>query len=100
MASRLVSHSRFEQARFEKSRFEAACCFVNQFLANVINGPWRRATRSMCRSRVAFALIALTLTAPVLNAQKIVLSVDASKPGAKIDRNIFGQFGAPWPWHL
>ena len=25
-------------------------------------------------------------------AQKIVLSVDASKPGMKIDRNIFGQF--------
>jgi alpha-N-arabinofuranosidase len=24
--------------------------------------------------------------------QKIVLSVDASKPGTKIDRNIFGQF--------
>ena len=46
----------------------------------------------MYRSRVVLALIALTLTAPVLNAQKIVLSVDASKPGAKIDRNIFGQF--------
>ena len=81
MASGLVS----------QSRFEAAGCF-NQFLANVIRAPWRRAIRSMCRSRVTFALIAVTLTASVSAAQKIVLSVDASKPGAKIDRNIFGQF--------
>ena len=29
---------------------------------------------------------------PVLAAQKVELSVDVSKPGAKINRNIFGQF--------
>ena len=29
---------------------------------------------------------------PALAAESIHLSVDASKPGAKIDRNIFGQF--------
>ncbi len=32
------------------------------------------------------------VTAPLLNAQKVDLTVDASKTGAKIDRNIFGQF--------
>jgi alpha-L-arabinofuranosidase len=41
---------------------------------------------------VCFALITLTLTTPFAAAQKVELSVDASKPGAKIDRNIFGQF--------
>jgi alpha-L-arabinofuranosidase len=37
-------------------------------------------------------LIATATTAPVVAAQKVQLSVDVSKAGAKIDRNIFGQF--------
>ena len=41
---------------------------------------------------VSFALIMVTLTAPFVAAQKVDLTVDASKAGAKIDRNIFGQF--------
>jgi len=36
--------------------------------------------------------MALPLTAPALAADKVELSVDVSKAGAKIDRNIFGQF--------
>jgi len=39
-----------------------------------------------------FTVIALAATAPVVVAQKVQLSVDASKPGVKIDRNLFGQF--------
>ncbi|HEY1205409.1 MAG: alpha-L-arabinofuranosidase C-terminal domain-containing protein [Bryobacteraceae bacterium] len=38
------------------------------------------------------ALIAVALTAPAIAAEKVELSVDVSKAGAKIDRNIFGQF--------
>ena len=38
------------------------------------------------------AMMITVLTAPVSAADKIELSVDASKTGAKIDRNIFGQF--------
>jgi alpha-N-arabinofuranosidase len=34
----------------------------------------------------------MALTAPAIAAEKVALSVDASKTGAKIDRNIFGQF--------
>jgi alpha-L-arabinofuranosidase len=34
----------------------------------------------------------MTLTAPAIAAEKVALAVDASKTGAKIDRNIFGQF--------
>src|SRR3954467_4271859 len=41
---------------------------------------------------VSLVLIALTPNARFAVAQTINLSVDASKSGAKIDRNIFGQF--------
>jgi len=45
----------------------------------------------------AFRHLALALTAPLLTAsvaaaETVPLSIDASKPGAKIDRNLFGQF--------
>jgi alpha-N-arabinofuranosidase len=40
----------------------------------------------------SFALVGIALTAPASPAQKVELSVDASKTGAKIDRNLFGQF--------
>ena len=48
--------------------------------------------RYMRRLLVCFALIAIALNTPATAANKIELSVDASKTGAKIDRNIFGQF--------
>ena len=37
-------------------------------------------------------LIVTATTAPMMAGQKVELSIDASKTGAKIDRNIFGQF--------
>jgi alpha-L-arabinofuranosidase len=39
-----------------------------------------------------FALMAMGATAPFADAQKVELSADVSSTGAKIDRNIFGQF--------
>jgi len=41
---------------------------------------------------VGFVLIAINAAAPLAGAQKMELSIDASKAGAKIDRNLFGQF--------
>jgi alpha-N-arabinofuranosidase len=41
---------------------------------------------------VIFVLIGVALTAPIVAAQEVQLSVQVSKAGAKIDRNIFGQF--------
>ena len=41
---------------------------------------------------IRLVLLAAILAAPLMAADKFALSVDASKPGAKIDRNIFGQF--------
>src|SRR3974377_456478 len=37
-------------------------------------------------------LMSLTVTMPVMAAENVKLSVDASKTGARIDRNLFGQF--------
>lgn len=45
------------------------------------------------RCRTLFSsILAATLTLPAVAADTVHLSVDASKPGPKIDRNIFGQF--------
>ncbi len=52
----------------------------------------RRARRVVCPLLAGFALIVTALMAPALAVDKVEVSVDASKPGAKIDRNIFGQF--------
>ena len=41
---------------------------------------------------VGLALTSVASTAPARAAEKVELSVDVSKAGAKIDRNIFGQF--------
>ena len=41
---------------------------------------------------ICFALIGFAITAPAAMAQKVELFVDQTKGGAKIDRNIFGQF--------
>jgi alpha-N-arabinofuranosidase len=41
---------------------------------------------------VSLVLFSIVLASPVFAADKVALSVDASKTGAKIDRNLFGQF--------
>src|SRR5215218_7037432 len=46
----------------------------------------------MRRLLVGFVLFVLTLDASTAVAQQVRLSVDASKPGPTIDRNVFGQF--------
>ncbi len=39
---------------------------------------------------VGFTLIVMAITAPMMAAQKVELSIDASKTGAKIDRTFSG----------
>ena len=46
----------------------------------------------MRRFLLALGLLAVTLSGSAIAAEKAHLSIDASKTGAKIDRNIFGQF--------
>jgi alpha-L-arabinofuranosidase len=49
-------------------------------------------SRRMPSSLFFSAVLVLLVTASMLAAQKVEISIDASQPGAKIDRNIFGQF--------
>lgn len=52
-----------------------------------------RASASVIRAFIlGFTLIVIGATPHLADAQKVELSVDVSKAGAKIDRNIFGQF--------
>jgi alpha-N-arabinofuranosidase len=41
---------------------------------------------------IGLVLASLTVTMPAMAAESVKLSIDASKTGARIDRNIFGQF--------
>ena len=62
-------------------------CSTTQFEGQAPFGS--RAIRSLLFGLI---LLAMAATAPALLAQQVLLSLDASRPGAKIDRNIFGQF--------
>jgi alpha-L-arabinofuranosidase len=44
------------------------------------------------RSFLIGSVVMLALAAPVAGADKVQVTVDASRPGARIDRNLFGQF--------
>src|SRR5215207_6296813 len=55
-------------------------------------GSGRKGSLAMRALFFCLALTSAGLTAPSAAAQKVELSVDASKTGAKIDRQIFGQF--------
>lgn len=61
--------------------------FVRAFAGSI-----RKSFKSFRAIYVGFLLVALGLTASIAAAQKIELSVDESQPGAKIDKNLFGQF--------
>ena len=68
-----------------------SCSFVRRFSLALTLLPQR--TSLLMRSvLVGFTLIVTAITAPMMAAQKVELSIDTSKTGAKIDRNIFGQF--------
>ena len=54
--------------------------------------PAERASHVIGSLLVSLALIGMVLGPPVMAAEKIELTVDTSKTGAKVDRNIFGQF--------
>src|SRR5213595_3637313 len=52
-----------------------------------------KAGSPLVRSLLAsLTLLAVAMAAPAVAAQKVALFIDVSKPGPKIDRNLFGQF--------
>jgi alpha-N-arabinofuranosidase len=69
-----------------------ACSSFSGFCAPPIKFLVQRASLVMRKLLISLVLIGMALTAPAMAADKVELSVDVSKTGAKIDRNIFGQF--------
>ena len=66
---------------------------VNDYFAALPQSARPAASRrSQSTLFVVIALLAISLASASVTAQTVTLSIDASKPGAKIDRNIFGQF--------
>jgi alpha-N-arabinofuranosidase len=61
---------------------------------HMLDTPARRPGPAVhrCGFVFSFALMAAAPTLPTTAAETVALSIDVSKPGAKIDRNIFGQF--------
>jgi len=72
--------------------FAEYCCLVSRrfvLASRFLKGKTSPAIR---RPFVILALICTAFSPPVVAADKVELSVDVTKTGAKIDRNIFGQF--------
>jgi alpha-N-arabinofuranosidase len=68
-------------------------------LYTTVNGypnlPFRASRRTSLRLKrllLMVVLVMIALTAPAIAADKVAVSVDVTKAGPKIDRNIFGQF--------
>ena len=84
-------HCRRRQFSSEKSLARATLVLCS-LLRPSIRRLGRKDSLVRCVLLVSLALITLAITTPFVAAQKVELSVDASQPGARIDRNIFGQF--------
>src|ERR1700678_2251995 len=54
--------------------------------------PPQRLSLPMHSLLVGLTLIIMAIAAPRMAAQRVEVSIDASNPGVKIDRNLFGQF--------
>jgi alpha-L-arabinofuranosidase len=70
-----------------KSGSVLICCFIVPFM-----NLTRLALLTICVLPIGLAVTGMAQTRPNADAEKIRLSIDVSRPGAKIDRNIFGQF--------
>src|SRR4051812_15172884 len=71
----------------QNSEQQQMTCRLLSEMADVIDSRTRQIS-----VLVSLALLFIVIASPALAAQKVELSVDVSKTGAKIDRNIFGQF--------
>jgi alpha-L-arabinofuranosidase len=75
--------------RFSFQEYAIPSWFLTVQLRHRIQIFWPLAKRVLI---FGLALLAMTATAPFAIAQKVALFIDVSKPGAKINRNVFGQF--------
>jgi len=77
-----------------KSASSEDCSICGHWVSLPLRFLTQRASLAVLALFASIALIALGATAPALATEpdKVVLTVNVSQPGAKIDRNIFGQF--------
>src|SRR5215472_16946313 len=68
---------------------ESTLYFSKRFCT--LSFPYLWQAESFFCTACVIVYVLVTLTLPV-QAQRVELSIDASKAGAKIDRNLFGQF--------
>jgi alpha-N-arabinofuranosidase len=79
-------------ARWEARLSSAERSLLRAFFTFRSMNPAQSASLAVRPLLVIFVLTGMALTVPAVSAQEVQLSVDVSKTGAKIDRNIFGQF--------
>jgi alpha-L-arabinofuranosidase len=95
LETRLTSHSsqlRLSTMQRSGIYFAEGCCSrLNRCFGA---GSWslKRRRSATTGALVLLVLVCVTFSAPAVAAEKVELSIDSSKSGAKIDRNIFGQF--------
>jgi hypothetical protein len=75
--------------RFSPQEYVIPNRFLTVQLRHRIQTIWLLVMRALI---FGLLLLAMTATVPFAIAQKVALFIDVSKPGAKIDRNVFGQF--------
>jgi alpha-N-arabinofuranosidase len=61
-------------------------------MARAFDGGWYAEFDISKETMHSTVFLALALAIPALAAERVPMAVDTSKLGAKIDRNIFGQF--------
>jgi alpha-N-arabinofuranosidase len=85
----LITHDEVSAIRAGSalSRVYFSCRFLGQFIKLC-----RSALLVSCLLSLCLAPAGMAQTGTAANADKVRLAIDVSQPGAKIDRNIFGQF--------
>jgi alpha-L-arabinofuranosidase len=82
-------YSRRQVSALEPSAMPRA--YFSRFIGQLIK-LCRRELLISCLLALCLAPAKMAQTATAANADKVRLAIDVSQPGAKIDRNIFGQF--------
>ncbi|MCM3869757.1 MAG: alpha-N-arabinofuranosidase [Pyrinomonadaceae bacterium] len=93
-----MSHTSASAAHYSKRQVSAIMArpalsrvYLSRFVGQLIK-LCRGALLVSCLLSLGLAPAGMAQTATATNADKVRLAIDISQPGAKIDRNIFGQF--------
>jgi alpha-L-arabinofuranosidase len=87
-----IYHCWRRQLSATRSGKASSCLLFSRYIIVPFLNLTRSALLVICVLPVSPALTGIAQTGPASATDKVRLSIDVSKPGAKIDRNIFGQF--------